>query len=93
MATPEPIRAALDHVRTIAPDVCMVLFCVGDGGGGMWRYMSADCKAPSLRGVNVDLLEAALDASYSEGWPCVFQVSDLPDEEEPDPDPARHPDA
>lgn len=69
--TPE-IKKALDHVRTIFPDVCMVVF----NKDGRWQYMDEDFKAPTFKSspeeIDVSILEDALDSAPF--LPYVYQI-------------------
>ena len=58
--TPEIIKA-LEHVKSIYPDVCMVVF----NKDGRWQFMDEDFKAPTFAAtpqeVDISILEDAAD--------------------------------
>lgn len=66
---PAEVVRALDHVRSIFPDVTHVVYTREQ----KWHYMSDDGKAPQFSGkVDVGILEDAADSLNA--FPCVFCV-------------------
>ncbi|MGI0646957.1 hypothetical protein ACRCPS_18230 [Pseudomonas aeruginosa] len=66
---PVEVVRALDHVRTIFPDVTHVVYT----REAKWLYMSDEGAMPKFDGrVDVGILEDAADSLNS--FPCVFCV-------------------
>lgn len=72
-ATPPAILAALEHVRSFAPEVTTVTFLAGQ----VWLYTSDDGHTPAFpQGMDTALLEDALDAAYEDrGLPSVYRIT------------------
>ncbi|SIQ98533.1 hypothetical protein [Aquipseudomonas alcaligenes] len=71
-ATPQVV-AALNHVRTLFPDVTQVFY----GRDGRWQFLDDDLRAPVIGDalVDVSLLEDAVDSLSS--LPAAFHVDSL----------------
>ena len=68
---PPKVKSALDHVRSIYPDVCLVVF----NSDTRWCYMNDVFDSPTFDDrINVGILE---DAIYDlVDLPCVFEIVD-----------------
>jgi hypothetical protein len=71
--TPQIVKA-MEHVRSVFPNVCIVVFTKD----GRWNYMDDCFKAPSFKGTEIDasILEAACDSVLE--FPFIYQI-DLED--------------
>ena len=69
---PLRVQTALDHVRSVFPEVSMVVFNTDT----RWRYMDDNFNAPIFNDeIDVSILE---DAVYDlSELPCVFQLDDV----------------
>jgi hypothetical protein len=71
MNIPPKVKAALEHVISIYPDVCMVIF----NSDTRWQYVDDCFNAPSFdERIDVGILE---DAVYDlVDLPCVYELFD-----------------
>ena len=68
---PKNVKIALDHVRSIFPEVSMVVFNTDT----RWQYMDDDFNAPKFDDrIDVGILENAVYDLVE--LPCVFQLND-----------------
>lgn len=82
LAIPEPVRKAIEHVRSLYPGVCMVVF----NDMTRWHYMDDDFYAPKFGedgqpSPDQSILEAAADAVPS--FPAVYQLYASADNDNP----------
>lgn len=72
---PKPVLTALLHVRSVFPDVCLVVY----GRDGRWHYTNEEFDSPTFDSrVDIGTLEDAADSL--EQVPAVFQL-DVAEEE------------
>jgi hypothetical protein len=67
--TPQIVKA-MEHVRSVFPTVCMVVF----SKDGAWNYMDDCFNAPSFEGTGIDtgILEDARDSAPE--FPFIYQI-------------------
>jgi hypothetical protein len=57
------ILAAIDHVRTFFPEVCMVVF----NAAGRWQYLTEDFERPNFKDADIDI--GLLEDASNTAWP------------------------
>ncbi len=69
---PEPVLTALLHIRSIYPDVCLVVY----GRDSRWHYMNEEFDSPTFDSrVHIGTLVDAADSL--EMVPAVFQLEEV----------------
>lgn len=68
---PDDVFDALLHVRSVFPDVVMVIFAMD----GRWQYLTEDFRAPRFNSkIDTSILERAANAAEEEGLPVIYQI-------------------
>ncbi len=73
MKAPAHVQRAFDHVKSIFPEVVMVMYTPTM----KWMYIDEDGEAPAFNDqVDVSLLEDAVDSLDT--FPCIFHFDEFP---------------